>query len=61
MKYGMKILKCFLLPNDTYMLSIIQSIKNVDYYENINSIDPNTDTEYQEILEQKKVLENKNM
>ena len=57
MKYGMKILKCFLLPNDTYMLSIIQSLRNLDYYEDINSIEINTDTEYKDILLQKKVLE----
>ena len=58
MNYGMKLLKCFLLPNDSYMLSIIQSIKNIDYYEKINNIEINTDTEYQLILAQKGVLEN---
>ena len=40
------------------MLSIIQSIKNIDYYEKINNIEINTDTEYQLILAQKSVLEN---
>ena len=57
MNYGMKLLKCFLLPNDSYMLSIVQSITNIDYYEKINSIEINTDSEYQEILTQKGVLE----
>ena len=58
MQYGMKILNCFLLPNDTFMLSIIQSLRNIDFYEKINLIEINTDNEYQEILTQKKVLEN---
>ena len=58
MDYGMKILKCFLLPNDSYMLSIVQSIKNVEYYEHLNDIDINTDTEYKDIYTQKQVLEN---
>ena len=57
MNYGMKLLKCFLLPNDFYMLSIVQSIKNIDYYEKLRLIEINTDTEYQEILLQKEVLE----
>ena len=53
----MKILNCFLLPNDSYMLSIIQSIKNVEYYEKINSIEVTTDDEYQDIISRKKELE----
>ena len=57
MKYGMKILNCFLLPNDSYMLSIIQSIKNVEYYEKINLIEVTTDDEYQDIISRKKELE----
>ena len=57
MDYGMKIIQCFLLSNDSYLLSIIQSLNNNNFYEKINSIDINNDNEYQDILEQKKSLE----
>ena len=57
-QFGMKILRCYLLSNDSYMLSIIQSLHNMENYEKMNLIDIKLDSDYQEILTQKKALDN---
>ena len=57
LKHGIKILSGFIRPDDSYLLNIIQSIKNNEFYVKENELDESSDLEYKEILKEKNRLE----
>ena len=56
MNQGMRIFSCYLTTNDIFLLSIMQNIKNVDFYKKGDDFDSN-DPEYDTILKQNNNLE----
>ena len=57
MNIGIKILSCFTQTNDTYLLSLLQSLKKAEFYIKESDIDENINSEYKKIVEEKSKLE----
>ena len=57
MNWGINILSSFIQENDAYLLNIIQSLKQSDFYIKGIDIDKNTNIEYKEIVEENYKIE----